>query len=366
MRPQHIPVSIAKPYPVHRLRIVAAAALLALMAGITILSLAIPSFAQSNPSGVEAVDIIAVDKDATGAQTGESWADAFTSIQDALDIAVGAEIWVAEGVYYPDEGIGQTNGDRTATFQLKQGVTIYGGFDGTENLLEERDWVNNVTVLSGDLDQNDTTDANGVVTEPANIVGTDNAHHVVTAEDVMVSAKLNGFVITAGLADSTVEAADHKGAGINIRNAAPALANLIVQGNKADGALLGTPEGYGGGLHNFSGGPQFSNVTFRNNFARTSGGGLYTTDSGGGITNITFEGNVAGANGGGMYLTTSLGHSLSNLTFTGNSSTEYGRSVLAGQQHTRLQHCRQRRRTLPRPVHLNPQLCRLCGQRCIR
>ena len=79
-------------------------------------------------------DIIVVDKDATGAETGESWEDAFTKLQDALDIAAGAEIWVAEGVYYPDEGTGQTDGDRTATFQLKQGVTIYGGFDGTENL----------------------------------------------------------------------------------------------------------------------------------------------------------------------------------------------------------------------------------------
>ena len=324
MKPPSTLISNDKLYPVRRLRIVAAAALLALAVAITILSLVIPSFAQSDPSGVEAVDIITVDKDATGAQTGESWEDAFITIQDALDIAVGAEIWVAEGIYYPDEGTGETNGDRTATFQLKPGVTIYGGFDGTENLLEERDWVNNVTVLSGDLDKNDTTDANGVVTETAKIVGTDNAYHVVTAEDVMVSAKLNGFVITAGLADSTVEAADHKGAGIYCYNAAPALANLIIQGNEADGELLLTPEGYGGGMHNFSSGPQFSNVTFRNNFARTSGGGLYTTDSGGGITSLIFEGNVAGSSGGGMYLATSLGHTLSNLTFTANSAVEYG------------------------------------------
>ena len=220
--------------------------------------------------------------------------------------------------------------------------------------------MNNVTVLSGDLDQNDIPTPTGWSPIPPTSWVPTTAYHVVTAEDVMVSAKLNGFVITAGLADSTVEAADHKGAGINIRNAAPALANLIIQGNKADGELLGTPEGYGGGMHNLSGGPQFSNVTFRNNFARISGGGLYTTDSDGAITNLTFEGNVAGASGGGMYLTTSLGHTLSNLTFTGNSAGEYGGglyvqsgvSVLAGQQLAHRQHCCQRRRPLPPPVHL--------------
>ncbi|MFN2218657.1 MAG: beta strand repeat-containing protein [Anaerolineae bacterium] len=311
--------------PIRRVRLTAGTEVLSLATAlIIILALAIPSLAQTGPSSVEGVTVICVDKDATGAETGESWEDAFTTLHDALEVAVGAEIWVAEGVYYPDEGTGQVNGDRTATFRLKQGIAIYGGFNGTENLREQRDWVNNVTVLSGDLDKNDVTDAKDVVANPGDIVGADNSYHVVVAEDVMLSAELNGFVITGGLADSTTEAAHHKGAGLYIRNAAPTLANLIIRGNKADGELLGSPAGDGGGLYNESGGPQFTNITLRNNYARIAGGGFYTTDSGGGFANLTLQENQAGVTGGGMCVTTTLGHTLSNLTITGNSAGEYG------------------------------------------
>ena len=53
----------------------------------------------------------------------------YPTLQDALVAASnGDEIWVVEGTYKPDRGGGQTLGDRGATFQLKNGVAIYGGF----------------------------------------------------------------------------------------------------------------------------------------------------------------------------------------------------------------------------------------------
>jgi predicted outer membrane repeat protein len=297
-----------------RLQTIAAAALPAFIALVMVFGLAVPSLAQAVPASPSAAKIIYVDKDATGPADGTTWANAYLTIQDALSVAVGAEIWVAEGVYYPDEGTGQTDGDRTATFELKQGITLYGGFDGTEIALEERDWVNNVTVLSGDLDHNDATDANGVVLDPENIVGTDNCYHVATADEVSLSAKLDGFTVTAGLADSTDP--DDKGAGIYSIDASPTLANLIVRGNLANAD--------GGGMFSDNSGPSFTNVTFRNNEALVNGGGFSTTASGGAIANLTFDGNEAGANGGGMYLTTSVGHTLSSLTFLENSAEESG------------------------------------------
>ncbi|HAQ67990.1 MAG TPA: hypothetical protein DCR70_09735, partial [Phycisphaerales bacterium] len=92
---------------------------------------------------------------ATGAGTGTSWADAYAgpaSLQTALAAAVsGDQIWVKAGTYRPS-----TTGLRTASFTMKSGVAIYGGFVGTESTLSQRDWKTNVTILSGDLLGNDT------------------------------------------------------------------------------------------------------------------------------------------------------------------------------------------------------------------
>jgi len=52
-------------------------------------------------------EIIYVDNDATGMNDVSSWTDAHSFLQDALAGAVsGDEIWIAEGTYYPDDGVG--------------------------------------------------------------------------------------------------------------------------------------------------------------------------------------------------------------------------------------------------------------------
>ena len=77
-----------------------------------------------------AAPIIYVDADAVAVPDGLSWTTAYTNVQSALGVAVsGIEIWVAEGIYYPDEGLGQINDDITSTFVLTDGVALYGGFD---------------------------------------------------------------------------------------------------------------------------------------------------------------------------------------------------------------------------------------------
>ena len=70
---------------------------------------------------------------------GQSWDDAFQTIQKAIDAAlVGDEIWVGAGTYPVDDYI-----------LVDEAVTIYGGFNGTETELEERDWTENVTIVDG-------------------------------------------------------------------------------------------------------------------------------------------------------------------------------------------------------------------------
>ena len=103
------------------------------------LGLVIPTVQASRAAG----GIIYVDADATGANDGTSWADAFTALQPALEAAqTGDQIWVAAGTYTPSLE-SDPDDPRSASFQMKNGVAIYGGFAGGETRLEQRDWENN-------------------------------------------------------------------------------------------------------------------------------------------------------------------------------------------------------------------------------
>ena len=93
--------------------------------------------------------VIMVDADAAGSNDGSTWPNAYRQLQTALAAASGGdEIRVAQGVYKPAD----VAGDRAATFQLLNGVTIKGGFAGlTEPGPDVRDVDLYETILSGDL-----------------------------------------------------------------------------------------------------------------------------------------------------------------------------------------------------------------------
>ncbi|MBN8683876.1 MAG: hypothetical protein J0L99_14635 [Chitinophagales bacterium] len=81
-----------------------------------------------------------VNLNATGAQNGSSWADAFVSPQQGLSAAqAGDEVWVAKGVYY---AYATSNIDPV---YLKSGVRLLGGFSGNETADAQRNWVTNTT-----------------------------------------------------------------------------------------------------------------------------------------------------------------------------------------------------------------------------
>ncbi len=257
--------------------------------------------------------IIYVDAGAPGAADGSSWINAYTNLQDALDAAIpGDELWVAEGIYTPTNTAG-----REATFQLVDGVALYGGFGGygiSETQRSHRDWTAHVTVLSGDLDGNDATDPDGVATGTANITGT-NTYHVVTGSGVAGTAVLDGLTITGGQANGSHS---HKyGGGMYNTSSNPTLTNVTFSGNHADLR--------GGGMYNYnSSNPTLSNVTFSSNHADDHGGGMYNYNSSDPtLTNVTFSGNTASA-GAGMCNYNSSDPTLTNVTFSGNHANIYG------------------------------------------
>ena len=252
-----------------------------------------------------ATQIRYVDTIATGANNGSSWANAYNHLQDALSVSSnGDEIRVAKGFYKPDLGIGITLGDRTAAFQLENGVAIYGGFQPGGGQWEDRNPTVYETILSGDLSGNDGL----------NFANNDeNSYHVVTGSGTGALAVLDGFTITGGNANGSTNPG-YRGGGMYNESGSPTLVNCTFKGNSA---------GTGGGICNSDSSPRLVNCTFSENSAGDGGGIHNRGNSYPILTNCMFSENSASKGGGirnaGNYITI-----LINCTFTGNSATQYG------------------------------------------
>jgi hypothetical protein len=258
-----------------------------------------------------------VDQHAPGpAHNGSSWAAAYTTLQPALSqAAYGDEIWVADGVYTPTNGV-----TRTAALALKPGVALYGGFGGygvSETQRTQRNWTAHKSILSGDVDGNDLNADGNFIAETWNDIRGANAYHVVRGEYVTRSAVLDGFVITAGQADGLAGLHQDRGSGIYNFYGQPTLAHLTILGNKA--------AGFGGGMYGYQSSPALSDVTFRNNLASSAGGGMHSEyGSSPALTNVIFIGNNGGLGGGGMNNDQDSNPRLVNVAFIGNFTDQYG------------------------------------------
>ena len=251
-----------------------------------------------------AANVLMVDDDAQGANDGSSWDDAFNSLQDALAAAETAggtitEVWIAAGTYWPDDGGGQTLGNRSATFSMLSNLALYGGFGGWEVDSAQRDWKVNETILSGDI---------GIADDDA-----DNSYHVVTAGAVDATATLDGVTISGGKADG----GDSNGYGAGFYNDAsnPTLTHCIFTENSAGV--------HGGGLFN-DGHPTVIDCTFVGNSANRGAGITNHYDSSLTLTDSTLSGNSSLASGGGIYNDVGSTPTIVNCVFFGNSSPGSG------------------------------------------
>jgi len=253
--------------------------------------------------------IIYVDANASGANTGSSWADAYQYLGYALDNASsGDDIHVAQGIYRPSEGyvaVPDFNW-RTTTFQLKNGVTLkgsYAGFDEPDP--NARDVKVYKTILSGDLNGDDV----GNLEDHSRA---ENSYHVVTAIGANETTLLDGFTITGGNANGST-ADNRRGGGLHISQSTDlTLTNCTFATNSAGG---------GGGLYNDSFNLMLTNCTFIGNSAG-SGGGMELHGDQTTLINCIFSGNSA-INGGGIDCPCTE-VSLTNCTFVGNTaSSEY-------------------------------------------
>ncbi|MBN2530491.1 MAG: hypothetical protein JXR76_29160 [Deltaproteobacteria bacterium] len=206
--------------------------------------------------------------DDTG-HNGRSWPQAYKDLQSALTTASSGaqvEIWVAKGRYVP----GST---RNATFQLINNVRLYGGFNGSERLLQERDIVTNKTLLDGDIDGNDSSSSFDMHNE--------NVYHVVTGAE---GATIDGFTIRGGNADSSVQPNVAEGGGIYATGVSITVANCTIIENSAD---------FGGALHIRQADGYVRNCHIERNFSQNDGGGIGFGSGNYQIINCTFFNNTA-------------------------------------------------------------------------
>jgi len=271
---------------------------------------------------------IYVDADAAGANDGTSWPDAYNYLHDALTAASsGDEVRVAQGVYKPDQGNGITPGNREATFQLKNGVAIKGGYAGFgEPDPNARDVEAYETILSGDLNGDDGPNFAG---------NGENSYHVVLASGCDETAVLDGFTITAGNSNWL-------GGGMYSPHGRPTVINCTFYRNYAlsgGGMAYGSPtlinctfsenaaEFGGGGIDNYQD-PTLLNCTFIENSA-SSGGGMYSSNGSPTLINCIFIGNSATgtyyySGGGGMFNDDMGILTLIDCTFIGNYAFSLG------------------------------------------
>ena len=288
------------------------------------------------PNGPE---IFYVDHGASGDDDGTSWEDAYTDLESALSSASPyTEIWVAAGTYMPTAEHGGT-GDRFKSFQMKNNVALYGGFDGMETSRDERDWEVNETILSGD-----------VGTES---YANDNCYHVVSGSGVGENTIMDGFTVTGGYSENG-DFYD-AGAGMILINSSPQVQNCTFTDNWAQFTAVA----------NINSSPMVVNCSFSGNSAFCASAIInYSHDGGtcqpvfvdctiadnsanyyvGAILNYAEQGTcrpqmynctiarntMLGAGAGAMWNYAYGGicqPQLTNCTFVGNSGTMYGGAI---------------------------------------
>lgn len=263
---------------------------------------------------------------------GSTWTNAAGDVQAMIDAGAG-QVWVAAGTYYPSrDANGSATTSRTATFRLRDGVEIYGGFPTSgDPQLTDRNPVTYPTILSGNLGNTNSS--------------TDNAYHVVSVQlSNGAAAKLDGVSVSGGntgpdaplsyLGGGAVEGAFGGGVYV-VGSDGLVVSNCIIENNTGnrDGLAVvntgagtasltfdpggtnkltaeavndlllpygtGAQSGSGGGLFLANGSPQFQNCIIRNNLSGYLGGGgaLLHNNANATFTNCTFDANSSGANG---------------------------------------------------------------------
>jgi predicted outer membrane repeat protein len=241
-----------------------------------------------------------VNSNAAGANTGANWSNAFNDLQTAISVsAFGDEIWVAAGTYKPT-----LTSVRTIYFEIKNGTKVYGGFNGTETFLNERNPIINVTTLSGEI---------------STISAFDNSYHVVYFWNTGNQTLINGFTITAG--NAILDGSADAGGGIYASNSSAVIEDCKFVSNIGD---------YGGAFAQVNAGIcTVKKCVFEANISNTVGGAVYLSNDMAFFTDCYFNYNQSSGDGGAVYLNSSE-FNFDRCVFAANTSVDDGSVFYVG------------------------------------
>ncbi len=333
---------------------------------------------------VPTAGIVYVDSSVAVSGDGSSWANATKELADALKAASTdpsiQQIWVAKGTYLPlydAQNNCASSNSRQRTFLLVNDVEIYGGFNGTESNINQRNIQNNPAVLSGDI---------GIANN-----NSDNVYHVMIGVNIN-NVVLDGLIIEKGNASGPASAnitiggvsiAANRGGGINLSGAGIEIVNSIIRNNQSinngggifasnnssilinhtafnNNASTASANNQGGGAiayiqNSATSALNINNSIFNYNSSMADGGAIlnhlatlvnignsffhnnFTSDDGGAvynnrvdnchITNSVFYTNTSMDAGGGIYNTDLVTATISNSTFYNNTSATNGGAI---------------------------------------
>ncbi len=198
---------------------------------------------------------------------GLTWATAKKDIQNAIDIAnTGGQVRVKSGVYYPNSSPNMSAStpvtastpltSRDYYIKLKDGVSVYGGFSGTETALNQRNIADNPTYIDGDI---------GVAGDKS-----DNCYHLMiyVGNNTTTGVTVDGFVLRNANATRLPASTD-------------IFESTFITANGIDNYIQ---RRLAGGIYVLRGlNSYFNNIVFENNECENRGAGIFLD----GGTNLT-------------------------------------------------------------------------------
>ena len=256
---------------------------------------------------------------------GRSWATAYRSIKAALHAARrGDQIWVQAGTH-------RARNPGQVLAHLREQVSLYGGFVGSETELDQRPVLQPgeqpTTILDGDFNGDGNSNEDD---SPHILVGDRSANEVVVDGFTLRGATQSALYIEGGfnneVGDLTVtntwflnNRGTNGGAVQLVGGPEPVFRNVTFADNHAarGGAI------YGGSFH-----AVFDNVRFDNNTAQL-GGAMFTERGHAHLQEVTFVGNRASEAGGAIYIAeSSLSVSMDEVTFERNRANDSGGAIM--------------------------------------